>query len=258
MSIHSGPSGRSGPTPLAKSRRFFGRSPRCKSFLLPLNTAPPLKTYSPTPDYLPPRHCRICHHDGGGGPLDRYGLTSELARHVREVHGLEPSAYRRQALRQIAAAWPTEMTAQVLRSCTTGYRQRLTDANFKAGVCACCAREEQRCELLRVFFPPVDEKHAPEWLGWDDDKWQVCLFTELLRLGGMKGRLLPTRLLLQIMSCHLFWLRSRAQLHSSYVLAAYISFLLFLECLFYGRLPLLMVGNFGYGLEFISLVRLLI
>ncbi len=32
MSIHSGPSGRSGPTPLAKNRRFVGRSSRCKSF----------------------------------------------------------------------------------------------------------------------------------------------------------------------------------------------------------------------------------
>jgi hypothetical protein len=32
----------------------------------------------------------------------------------------------------------------------------------------------------------------------------VCLFTDLLLLGGTKGRLLPTPLLFQSMCCHLF------------------------------------------------------
>ena len=170
---------------LGEEQEILWTEPALQILLLPLNTATPLPTYSPTPDYLPPRHCRLCFHDGGDGPIDGCGLTSELVRHVREVHGLEPSAYRRHVLRQIAAVWPTEVTAQVLRARLAGYKMRVTDESFKAGVCACCAREEQRCELLRVVFPPVDEKHAPDWLGWDDATWQVCLFCELaVFLGG--------------------------------------------------------------------------
>ena len=141
---------------LGEEQEILWTEPALQILLLPLNTTPPLLTYSPTPGYLPPRHCRICYHDGGFGPIDCYGLTSELVRHVREVHGLEPDAYRRQVLRQIAAVWPTEATAQVPRSRLAGYKMRDADENFKAGVCACCAREEQRCELLRAVFPPVD------------------------------------------------------------------------------------------------------
>ncbi len=132
-----------------------------------------LQTYSSISEYLDPRHCRICLQGVGDGPLDAYGLTPELVRHVQEVHGLLPAAYRHLVLTSIASAGLVEAHAQVLRSCSTAYRRRLSDASFKAGICACCAREERRSQLRHVTFPALDALPVPEWLEWSQECWQV-------------------------------------------------------------------------------------
>ena len=114
------------------------REPALQSLFLPIEGPSELQAYSKKPEYLDPRHCRICHHSGGEGPLDACGLTPELSRHVLEVHWFLPAEYRHRALRMTASAGLVEVPSQVLRSRGAAYPSRLSDANLKTGICACC------------------------------------------------------------------------------------------------------------------------
>ena len=149
------------------------KEPALQILFLPIEGSSELKPYSSKPEYLDPRHCRICHHDGGEGPLDAFGLTPGLIRHVSEVHDFLPPEYRHHVLRMIASAGLVEVPSQVPRSRAAAYRSRLSDANFKMDVCACCARGERRSHLLRVTFPPMDTQRVPEWLQWSQECWEV-------------------------------------------------------------------------------------
>jgi hypothetical protein len=144
-----------------------------QTLFLPMQGPSELEPYSSRPEHLNPRHCGICHASGGEGPLDAYGLTPELIRHVQEVHGLSPAEYRRKVLTSTASAGLVEVPAQVLRSCLEGYKIRLSDATFKAGICACCAREHQRSQLRRVTFPSMDTQCVPAWLEWSQECWEA-------------------------------------------------------------------------------------
>ena len=113
--------------------------PALQNLFLPIEGPSELKDYSSRPEYLDPRHCRICGHPCGEGPLDAFGLTPELIRHVSEVHGVLPPEYRRHALRMIASAGLVEVPSQVPRSRAAAYRSRLSDANFKMdNLCLLC------------------------------------------------------------------------------------------------------------------------
>ena len=149
------------------------KEPALQNLFLPIEGASELRAYSSKPEYLDPRHCRLCHHSGGEGPLDAFGLTPELVRHVLEAHGLLPAEYRHHVLRMTASAGLVEVPSQVLRSRGAAYRSRLCDANFKTGICACCARGERRSQLMRVTFPSMDTQCVPEWLQWSQECWEV-------------------------------------------------------------------------------------
>ena len=116
------------------------KEPALQNLFLPIEGSSDLQAYSSKAEYLDPRHCRICHHGGGEGPLDAFGLTPELIRHVLEAHGFLPAEYRHHVLRMTASAGLAEVPSQVTRSRAAAYRSRLSDANYKMGICACCAR----------------------------------------------------------------------------------------------------------------------
>ena len=149
------------------------KEPALQNLFLPIEGPSELQAYSKKPEYLDPRHCRICHHSGGEGPLDAFGLTPELTRHVLEAHRFLPAEYRHYVLRMTASAGLVEVPSQVLRSRGAAYRSRLSDTNFKTGVCACCARGERRSQLRRVTFPSMDTQCVPEWLQWSQECWEA-------------------------------------------------------------------------------------
>ena len=120
-----------------------------KRFLL-MEGPSELPADSSRPEYLDPRHCRRCYHSGGEGPLDAFGLTPELIRHVLEVHGLLPAEYRQRVL---TSAGLVEVPSRVVRWRAAAYRSRVSDANFKADIGACCARGSDVFSSCELPFP---------------------------------------------------------------------------------------------------------
>ncbi len=59
------------------------KEPALQNLFVPMDSPSALPPYSSRPEYLDPHHCRICKHSGGDGPLDAYGLTPELVRHLQ-------------------------------------------------------------------------------------------------------------------------------------------------------------------------------
>ena len=126
---------------------------------------------------MEPRHCRICHFsvDCDEYDNDGYGLSPTLRAHVKAVHGMEPGEYRKHVLGHTLALWPQGVPAQVLRSRVVAYSQRLSDAHFKNGVCASCARSKRLISLVDVVFPSISMESLPAWLnkfGWSQELWQ--------------------------------------------------------------------------------------
>ena len=94
-----------------------------------------------------------------------WGLSSALAAHLQEAHGLSPREYRAAMNRQVVAQWPEPVSPATLRSCVSAYKTGLSDAECGLGVCACCAREKRRCKLERVVFAAPTVEEPPAWLG---------------------------------------------------------------------------------------------
>ena len=98
-------------------------------------------------------------------------LPESLARHVRKAHELSPAEYRSEVLARTLAEWPQPVTAQVLRSRLTAYKDRQCDASYAMGSCASCARRKRACKLQSVVFPTEDADRPPDWLGYSSDDW---------------------------------------------------------------------------------------
>ena len=82
------------------------------------------------------------------------------------------SAMYAQVLGRTLAEWPQPVSAQVMRTRLTAYKQLLTEENFAQGVCACCARAKRLCRLTPACFPPPDASIAPSWLQWSAEAWE--------------------------------------------------------------------------------------
>ena len=154
-----------------------GNEPALQLLTVPSCAYPPLQPYKSSPEYLEPRHCRICHFsvDCDEYDNDGYGLSPTLRAHVKAEHGMEPGEYRKHVLGHTLKQWPQDVPAQVLRSRVVAYSQRLSDAHFKNGVCASCARSKRLISLVDVVFPSISMESLPAWLnkfGWSQELWQ--------------------------------------------------------------------------------------
>ena len=144
---------------------------------VPSCAEPRLLDYELQPHYMEPRHCRLCAFsvDKAESDIDGYGLCRTLSKHVQVEHKMEPGEYRKHVLGHTMAQWPKRVSSQVLRSRLVAYTQRLSDAHFKSGVCASCARAKRLIRLVDAVFPSSAMEEPPPWLctfGWSLDLWQ--------------------------------------------------------------------------------------
>jgi len=149
---------------LAQGRRWQtwnGTEPALQLLCLPSEQA--LPAYAEQPAYLDPSHCRLCLK----------GVRDEdFAEHLRSQHaGMTPQVYRATVLRSTLMHWPQPIPPQLLRTRLAAFKMEMTDANFRLGACACCAREKRRNKLQWVHLPSASAIRAPAWLQYADAEW---------------------------------------------------------------------------------------
>ena len=107
-----------------------------------------------------------------GFPAD--GLPDDpgdFEQHLNHAHGLSPQAYRECVLEDALHSWPQPISPQLLRARLAGYKQELTDRNYRVQACACCAREKRSVKLREVVFPPLGAPECPAWLPFTQKEW---------------------------------------------------------------------------------------
>ena len=95
----------------------------------------------------------------------------DFEQHLNHAHGLSPQAYRECVLEDALHSWPQPISPQLLRARLAGYKQELTDRNYRVQACACCAREKRSVKLREVVFPPLGAPECPAWLPFNQKEW---------------------------------------------------------------------------------------
>ena len=89
--------------------------------LLPSFSPRQLPEYSAEPSYLSPSHCHKCLAFVEPGCMEE---------HLRDVHALTLSEYRRKVFEEVLAEWPQRILAQVLRTRLAAFKDALCDEFF--------------------------------------------------------------------------------------------------------------------------------
>ena len=148
---------------IAQQQEWTGYEAPLQLLVLPAPPTSPLPTYSQTPDYLDPQHCRLCFESLSN-------TTLEL--HLAKTHpDLTVATYRRKILQTTVTEWPQAISPQVLRSRLAAFKQELCDANFGMAVCASCARQKRRSKLVEITFPSSEADMCLAWLPWSPEEW---------------------------------------------------------------------------------------
>ena len=189
-----------------------GEEAALQSLVLPIHNGPELAPYAKEPSYLSPLHCRICHAnceqiavrapcaqtdmdgieeserdpvdqdspDISALPLPRQtkrintGVDPRVEQHVIDAHGFKDAQeYRRHVFGREMATGLQPVTAQVVRTRLTAWKQGLTDEAFAEGVCSCCAQTCLRKTIVSAVFPPKASATPPPWLGWSAEQWEM-------------------------------------------------------------------------------------
>ena len=107
---------------IATQQQWSGEEPALQLLVLPATSGPPLPTYSESPEYLNPNHCRLCFFEA----VD--DLT--LQQHLEERHGLTLTDYRSDVLSRTMAEWPQPISPQILRCRLAAFKNEMCDHNF--------------------------------------------------------------------------------------------------------------------------------
>ena len=122
-----------------------------------------LPQYANQATFLKPQHCRLCLQE-----------VSDLEEHLLEVHADASTLeeYRLKVFRKVVSEWPQEISPQVLRCRLAAFKDKMTDQNFEMLACASCTRQERRCKLRSVNFPPSNGSQRPSWLRCSEQEWK--------------------------------------------------------------------------------------
>ena len=147
---------------LVRERQTWsGHEPALQLLCLPSSER--LPSYGERPEYLSPKHCRLCLQEVE---------DDDMQQHLQACHdGISISAYRHRVLRSSLTEWPQPVFPQLLRTRVAAFKMEMSDANYKLVVCACCALEKRRFEVTRVSIPPPSASEAPAWLGYSTHDW---------------------------------------------------------------------------------------
>ena len=92
---------------VSAQQQWAGKEAALQILVLPMRTGKALPTYSDSPEYLSPSHCRLCFQ-----VVEGYAFPQ----HLLEKHGLTEMQYRAQVLSRTVAEWPQPISPQTLRS----------------------------------------------------------------------------------------------------------------------------------------------